>query len=105
MTKAQLQEYKDLFKTELLEYCVPFWLTHAQDKVNGGIMNCVDRTGEVYSTDKSVWMQGRCAWTYSYIYNHLDKKAEYLDFAKSCLAFAKDKCTDKADLAQAQISV
>lgn len=97
MNSKKLKEYKELFKTELLQYCVPFWLTHAQDKENGGIMNCVDRTGEVYSTDKSVWMQGRCAWTYSYIYNHVDKKEEYLAFAKSCLAFAKDKCTDKTD--------
>ena len=41
--------------------CVAFWLEHGMDSVNGGVYTCLDREGNVYSTDKSVWMQGRCA--------------------------------------------
>ena len=93
----KLKVYKEQFKDELLHSCVPFWLHHAVDAEYGGILNCLDRKGEVYSSDKSVWMQGRCAWTFSYIYNHIEKKQVYLDFAKSCLDFAKAHCIDPAD--------
>ena len=85
------------FKDELLNSCVPFWLENGNDKEYGGILNCLDRKGNLYSEDKSVWMQGRAGWTFSYIYNHIDKKQEYLDFAKSCIDFASDHCIDKTD--------
>ena len=82
------------FKSELLDSCVPFWLNYAVDKEYGGILNCLDRTGKVYSEDKSVWMQGRCGWMFSYIYNNVEKKQEYLDLAKSCIDFAANHCID-----------
>ena len=83
------------FKGELLDSCVPFWLRNAQDEQYGGILNCLDRCGRVYSTDKSVWMQGRCAWTFSYIYNNIDKNDAYLKIAKSCIDFLEKYCIDK----------
>ena len=89
-----LNEIKNLFKSELLDSCIPFWLNNGVDKEYGGLINCLDRKGEVYSDDKSVWMQGRCGWMFSYIYNNIDKKQEYLDLAKSCIDFAKAKCID-----------
>ena len=82
------------FRKELLDSCVPFWLNHAVDEEYGGILNCLDRFGTVYSQDKSVWMQGRAGWMFSYIYNNIEKKPEYLSFAKSCIDFATDHCID-----------
>ena len=35
-----------------------FWLTNGMDHEHGGVTTCLDRGGQVYSTDKSVWMQG-----------------------------------------------
>ena len=90
-----ITKYKKLFKDELLNSCIPFWLNHGRDEEFGGLINCLDRTGEVYSSDKSVWMQGRCGWMFSYIYNNVDKNPEYLDFAKDCIKFAKEHCIDK----------
>jgi len=89
-----MNEIYNKFKSELLDYCVPFWLTHAQDHEYGGIINCLDRKGQIYSEDKSVWMQGRAGWMFSYIYNHIDKNEEYLSFAKSCIDFASKYCID-----------
>ena len=89
-----MNEIYKKFKDELLNSCVPFWLNHAVDKEYGGIINCVDRMGNIYSEDKSVWMQGRCGWMFSYIYNNIEKKPEYLSFAKSCIDFAKANCID-----------
>jgi len=82
------------FRKELLESCVPFWLEHGIDAQYGGILNCLDRTGKVYSDDKSVWMQGRAGWMFSYIYNNIEKKEEYLTLAKSCIDFAREHCID-----------
>ncbi|MBR5140431.1 MAG: AGE family epimerase/isomerase [Clostridia bacterium] len=87
----------DKFKSELVESCAPFWLKFGVDGEYGGILNCLDRYGKVYSEDKSVWMQGRCGWTFSYLYNKIEKKQEYLDFAKSCIDFARAYCIDKSD--------
>ena len=82
------------FKDELLNSCVPFWLQNGVDTEYGGLINCLDRTGKVYSDDKSVWMQGRCGWMFSYIYNHIEQKQEYLTLAKSCIDFATKYCID-----------
>ncbi len=82
------------FRTELLDSCVPFWLEHGVDTEYGGILNCLDRSGKVYSDDKSVWMQGRAGWMFSYIYNNIEKKEEYLTLAKSCIDFARNHCID-----------
>ena len=89
--------YMQKFKDELLNSCIPFWLNNGVDKEYGGVLNCLDRTGKVYSDDKSVWMQGRAGWMFSYIYNKIDKNPAYLDFAKSCIDFASQYCIDKAD--------
>jgi len=82
-----MNQVKDRFRKELLESCVPFWLNHAVDTEYGGLLNCLDREGKVYSTDKSIWMQGRAAWMFSYLYNNIEKNEEYLHLAKSCLDF------------------
>ena len=89
-----MKEYYEQFRVELLDSCVPFWLAHGQDTQYGGLLNCLDREGQVYSDDKSVWMQGRAGWMFSYIYNHIDKKEEYLALAKSCIDFATKYCID-----------
>ena len=78
-------KYYKLFENELFSSCIPFWLKYGKDSVNGGVKNCLDRTGKVYSTDKSVWMQGRTAYTFSHLCNQFGKNSEYLDFAKSCI--------------------
>lgn len=89
-----MKNYKRLFREELLQSCVPFWLEHGIDEQFGGLLNCLDRTGEIYSEDKSVWMQGRAGWMFSYIYNNIDQDPKYLSFAKSCIDFASRYCID-----------
>ena len=41
------------FRSELLDSCVPFWLENGVDTAYGVVLNCFDRTGKVYSQDKS----------------------------------------------------
>lgn len=89
--------YYALYREELLQHCVPFWLEHAPDRRYGGILNCLDRTGEVYSEDKSIWMQGRAAWLFSFLYNRIEKNDAFLQLAGSCLRFAAEHGIDRAD--------
>ena len=92
-----MKETAKLFKTELLDSCASFWLKYGVDKEYGGLINCLDREGKIYSDDKSVWMQGRAGWMFSYLYNHIEKNPEYLRLAKSCIDFAKRHCIDRTD--------
>jgi N-acylglucosamine 2-epimerase len=89
-----MKEIYNQFKSELMDSCIPFWLDNGVDKEYGGLINCLDRFGKVYSKDKSVWMQGRAGWMFSYIYNNIDKNEKYLEFAKSCIDFAANNCID-----------
>ena len=94
MNKAPLKEIHNWVKKEL-DTSVNFWLKYGIDNINGGIYTCIDRIGRVYSTDKSVWMQGRCAWTYAYLCNVYGKKDEWIAAAKSCLNFMEEHCINK----------
>ena len=69
------------YKTELLDNVVPFWLNHSQDKEYGGYFTCLLRDGSVFDTDKFVWLQGREVWFFSYLYNKVEKRQEWLDCA------------------------
>lgn len=60
MEREKLQAWRDWVRAEL-ESCVSFWLEHGMDKEHGGVYTCLTRDGKVFSTDKSVWMQVRCA--------------------------------------------
>lgn len=88
---GEISEIKDWCKNQL-DTCVAFWLEHGMDPVNGGVYTCLDREGNVYSTDKSVWMQGRCAWTFSYLCHIYGNRPEWLEAAKSCLDFLEEHC-------------
>ena len=70
-----------LYRDELLENVVPFWLNRSQDPVYGGYFTCLDRKGDVFDTDKFIWLQGREVWLFSMIYNNIEKKQEWLECA------------------------
>lgn len=94
MDKALKEKYLKLYKEELFNYCIPFWLKYGQDKEYGGLLNCLDKEGKVYSTDKSVWMQGRCGWMFAFLSNSFGHNDEYLSFSKSCIDFLDNHCFD-----------
>ncbi|MEG0494495.1 MAG: AGE family epimerase/isomerase, partial [Clostridia bacterium] len=91
----ELLKQQQLWIQEELKRCVEFWLKNGWDKKNGGVYTCLDREGKIYSTDKSVWMQGRCAWTFSYLCHCYGVKQEWLDMAKSCLDFMEAHCINR----------
>ncbi len=69
------------YKTELLDNVLPFWLEKSQDVDFGGYLTCLDREGNVYDTDKFVWLQGREVWMFAMLYHKVEKRPEWLDCA------------------------
>lgn len=69
------------YKSELLDSVMPFWVGKSQDKEYGGYFSCLDNAGNVYDTDKFVWMQGREVWMFSMLYNKVERRKEWLDAA------------------------
>lgn len=76
-----LKKLADQYKDELLDNVLPFWLEHSQDHEHGGYFTCLDRKGNVFDTDKFIWLQGREVWLFSMLYNKVEKRQEWLDCA------------------------
>ena len=94
MDLETLKQQQQWIEAEL-DRCVRFWLEHGMDSVYGGIYTCLDRKGEIYSTDKSVWMQGRAAWVFAYLCSTYGVRPEWLEASKSCLDFMEAHCINR----------
>jgi len=68
---------------------MPFWVRHSPDREYGGYFTCLDRDGRVYDTDKFVWLQARQVWTLSMLCDRVERKAEWLDLARSGADFLR----------------
>jgi len=82
--------YREILQNDVLK----FWLNHSFDWKNGGVYTQIDREGNVYGTEKSVWFQGRTLWVFAKTYNFIEKKPEYLEAAKMIYEFLL-KCVDE----------
>ncbi len=83
--KQLAEKYYD----ELTGNVLPFWLDKSQDNEYGGYFTCLDRKGDVFDTDKFVWLQGREVWLFSMLYNNLQKNPEWLKCAQQGAEFLK----------------
>jgi len=86
MTLPQLRSF---LERHLQEAIVPFWLKHAIDRERGGIFSCIRDDGTIVSRDKYIWSQARGLWTFSALYNRIDKRVEWLEVAHGLFRFLK----------------
>ena len=93
---SYLSYWANLYKEDMLNDIMPFWMEHGLDKTHGGVYTCVDRKGELMDSTKSVWFQGRFAFTCCFAYNHIEQKQAWLDAATSTLDFIEAHCFDQA---------
>ena len=93
MDKEKFQRAHQWVRDEL-KGSADFWLRHGLDREHGGVYTCLDRKGEIFSTDKSVWMQGRCGWIYAFLCTNYGVRPEWLEASKSCVAFLEDHCVN-----------
>ena len=92
-----LRYWAETYKEDMLTNIMPFWLKYGLDKEHGGVYTCLTRSGELMDSTKSVWFQGRFAFTCSFAYNNIEKRQEWLDAAKSTLDFIEKYCFDTDD--------
>ena len=82
--------FREILQNDILK----FWLDNSFDWKNGGVYTQLDREGNVYGTEKSVWFQGRTLWVFAKAYNLIEKRPEYLEAAKNIYEFLS-KCVDE----------
>lgn len=88
-------QYAEKYKNNLLNDVVPFWLKNSGDKELGGYFTCLDKEGKVFDTDKFAWLQFRQVWCFSMLYNQVEAKQEWLDFAIQGAEFMKKHGKDQ----------
>ncbi len=94
-TTTALSLYASQYKNELLNNILPFWLQNSKDEENGGYFTCLNRDGSVFDKDKFMWLQGRQVWCFSYMYNNVAQKQEWLDMALHGVDFMEKYGRDK----------
>lgn len=88
-------EYRDFYRQQLLEDVMPFWMnSDLLDREYGGCITSVDRGGRSYNTDKSVWFQGRCLWTFSALCLQYGQRQEWREGADLAKSFLEAHCLD-----------
>ena len=88
-TKKYFAQYADLYKHSLYNDIMPFWEKYSLDKQYGGYFSCLDAMGNVYDTDKFVWLQGRQTWLFSMLYQEVEAKESWLQIANHGYQFLK----------------
>jgi N-acylglucosamine 2-epimerase len=76
-----IADCRALYRSTLLDDVVPFWMRHGLDRKFGGISNILDDAGNALNHDKFFWSQGRALWTFSALYNRIERRPEWLGFA------------------------
>lgn len=93
--ERNLKALAQLYETALLENVLPFWQTHSIDP-QGGYFTCLDRTGQVYDTDKFVWLQNRQVWLFSMLYCQIDSRPDWLEVAANGAKFLAEHGRDQS---------
>lgn len=90
-TFEQLQK---IYKDNLANSVIPFWMKYSPDWDNGGTFSCLDADGSVYDTKKYIWLQGRSVWMFCKLYNSFKKDPQYLEIAELGLNFIESNAID-----------
>jgi N-acylglucosamine 2-epimerase len=86
---ATIKTLEAQYRDALLNDVIPFWMRHSVDRECGGFLTCLDRRGNVFDTDKFVWLQARQVWTFSMLYNRLEKRKDWLEIAQHGATFLR----------------
>lgn len=87
--------YRNRFSETLMDGVLPFWEKYSPDRIHGGYFTCLLQGGQVYDTDKFVWLQARQVWTFSMLYNQLEQRESWLEMALLGADFLQKHGQDK----------
>ena len=97
MTDDRMQELLSVYRGELLNDTLPFWINHSVDRQCGGFMLALDRDGSLIDTDKGIWQQCRFTWLLGHLYNKVERRDEWLELAEHGVKFIDTYGFDPAD--------
>lgn len=97
MEREEMDRWAELYRRELFDWTLPFWLKHGVDGEYGGLLTCLDRDGTIIDSDKGVWQQGRFAWLMGELYNTVEPRPEWLRLARSAADFLTAHAFDPGD--------
>ncbi len=89
-----MKRYAEIYKKELLNEVIPFWEKYSLDEHHGGYFTCLTAKGEVFDTDKFVWLQARQVWMFSKLYQTVEKKNSWKNMALHGADFLKKNGRD-----------
>jgi N-acylglucosamine 2-epimerase len=83
-----LNKLHDFYHAEIFNRFIPNMDKFVIDHKLGGFMTSVDITnGKQVNSNKTAWFEGRGMWTYSFLYNNIEKNPEYLEIARKSKDF------------------
>lgn len=89
-----LEDIREVFRHELFDITLPLWKKDGVDWKYGGYLPHIDENGNITTTNKSLYYQGRVLWLYSYFYNMFDNDERFLLSAKTGFDFLTKYCVD-----------
>jgi N-acylglucosamine 2-epimerase len=87
LTPMDLDKLGRQYRHLLLDDIVPFWMKHGIDWEYGGVLSCMNDDGSLLSGDKFTWSQARSVWTFSALYNRIEKEPQFLKVAENSVRF------------------
>jgi mannose/cellobiose epimerase-like protein (N-acyl-D-glucosamine 2-epimerase family) len=88
ISDLNLKKLRDSYRAALVEKFIPNMDSLVIDHELGGFMCSVDiLTKKLVNTNKRAWYEGRGIWTYSFLYNNIDKNPRYLEIARKSKDF------------------
>jgi mannose/cellobiose epimerase-like protein (N-acyl-D-glucosamine 2-epimerase family) len=87
LAHRKLEDLRKEYQYWLYDDFLPFLDRFVVDHKVGGFMCETDRDGRNISGRKRTWFEGRGIWIYSFLFNELDPKPEYLEIARKSVEF------------------
>ena len=86
-TIVDLDELRIFLRRHLVDDIMPFWERYGFASQRPGIDTCLADNGRLLSEDRYLWSQLRAIWTYSALYNRIDRRAGWLRRARDIFDF------------------
>jgi len=84
----ELNKLHEFYSAEIFNRFIPNMDKYVIDHQLGGFMTSIDITnGKQANPNKTAWFEGRGMWTYSFLYNNLEKNPKYLEVARKSKDF------------------
>ncbi len=81
--RARCAKLAQFYRRYLLDDILAFWEARTNDPEYPGYLVMFDREGHCTGTDKYIWCQGRQTWMFAALYNHLEKRDNWLELART----------------------